>query len=235
LSGQNPKQSASFATPPSLLFVIYFSYFYFFLLYQIFGKCGKILDMKNSIKNLIIVGPSGSGKGTVIGKLLFRYPEIFELSISCTTRAMRKGDEDGVNYYFISDKEFDVKVENGEFLEYKNYIGKRYGTLKNELERIHTKGKIAILEIETQGALEIKDSLEQNISIFILPDSIETLEKMLRNRLSDDEEKVQARLKTAIEYEIPNAKNFNYQIINKFGEIENTMKTIQEILELSTE
>src|SRR5919201_3993792 len=111
----------------------------------------------------VITGPSGAGKGTLIRALLRRVPEL-EVAVSATTRLQRKGEEDGRDYYFLSDGEFARRVHDREFLEHVTYVsGQRYGTLRSEVDRIATNGRVCVLELETQGALQLKEELHQEV------------------------------------------------------------------------
>jgi guanylate kinase len=139
----------------------------------------------------VITGPSGVGKGTLIRTLLERIPQL-QLAVSATTRAPRPGEQDGVDYYFLSDAEFDRRVLEGEFLEHADYSGRRYGTLKSELDKPDV-----VLEIEVQGARQVKETRPEAVRIFIAPPSEETLRLRLVGRGTDDPEQVEARLATA--------------------------------------
>jgi guanylate kinase len=139
----------------------------------------------------VITGPSGVGKGTLIRTLLERIPEL-QLAVSATTREPRPGEQDGVDYHFLSDAEFDRRVIAGEFLEHADYSGRRYGTLKAELDKHNV-----VLEIEVQGARQVKEALPEAVRIFIAPPSEETLRLRLVGRGTDDPEQVEARLATA--------------------------------------
>jgi guanylate kinase len=139
----------------------------------------------------VITGPSGVGKGTLIRTLLERIPQL-QLAVSATTREPRPGEQDGVDYHFLSDAEFDRRVLAGEFLEHANYSGRRYGTLKSELDK-----RDVVLEIEVQGARQVLREMPEAVRIFIAPPSEETLRLRLVGRGTDDPEQVEARLTTA--------------------------------------
>jgi guanylate kinase len=139
----------------------------------------------------VITGPSGVGKGTLIRTLLERVPEL-QLAVSATTRQPRPGEEDGVHYHFLSEAEFDKRVIAGEFLEHADYSGRRYGTLKSELDKDDV-----VLEIEVQGARQVAREMPDAVRIFIAPPSEETLRTRLIGRGHDDPEQVERRLEVA--------------------------------------
>ncbi|NCO73959.1 MAG: guanylate kinase [Cyanobacteria bacterium] len=168
--------------------------------------------MNQKGKLVIITGPSGVGKGTIVKSLLAKNPQIF-LSISATTRLPRKGEIDGKDYYFLSRLQFEEMINKGELLEWAQYAGNYYGTpIKPVLEKIE-QGKTIILEIEVLGANQIKNNFSSATRIFILPPSIEELEKRLRERNTDTEEVIIKRLNKAKE-ELAVSEEFDYQIIN---------------------
>ena len=144
----------------------------------------------------VITGPSGVGKGTLIRTLRERLPEL-ELSVSATTRPPRPGEVDGVDYHFLSDAEFERRVQAGEFVEHATYSGRRYGTLRSELERRLQAGHPVVLEIEVQGARQVRKTMPEALQIFIAPPSPEALRTRLVGRGTDDAEQVDARLRTA--------------------------------------
>lgn len=144
----------------------------------------------------MITGPSGVGKGTLIRSLIDRVPEL-ELSVSATTRAPRPGEQDGVAYHFLDREEFDRRVAAGEFVEWAEYSGNRYGTLRSELARTLERGRPVVLEIELQGARQVREKLPEAVQVFIAPPSAETLRTRLLRRGTDTPEQVQRRLETA--------------------------------------
>jgi guanylate kinase len=139
----------------------------------------------------VITGPSGVGKGTLIRTLLERVPEL-QLAVSATTRQPRPGEEDGVHYHFLSEAEFDKRVIAGDFLEHADYSGRRYGTLRSELDKDDV-----VLEIEVQGARQVARDMPEAVRIFIAPPSEETLRTRLIGRGHDDPEQVERRLEVA--------------------------------------
>jgi guanylate kinase len=147
-------------------------------------------------KVFVITGPSGVGKGTLIRTLLERIPEL-ELAVSATTRAPRPGEEDGIDYHFLDDAEFDRRVVEGDFLEHAEYSGRRYGTLLSELAKRTAGGASVVLEIEVQGARQVERTMPDAIRIFIAPPSEETLRTRLIGRGTDTPEQIEARLTVA--------------------------------------
>jgi guanylate kinase len=146
----------------------------------------------------VITGPSGVGKGTLIRTLLDRIPDL-ELSVSATTRGPRPGEEDGVDYHFLDDAEFDRRVAAGEFVEHASYSGRRYGTLRSDLEQRLQRGAPVVLEIEVQGARQVAETMPEAVRIFIAPPSEEALRTRLVGRGTDSPEEVEKRLATARE------------------------------------
>ena len=156
--------------------------------------------MKNLNKLIIITGPSGVGKGTVVKELLDKDKDIW-LSISATTRSPRMGEKHGENYYFISDEKFKDMIDKKEFLEWAQFAGNFYGTPLSTVNEKIKKGFIVLLEIEVEGAKQIKEKFPEALSIFLLPPSKEELEKRIRNRGTEKEEAINRRLIRA-NYEI---------------------------------
>ena len=149
-------------------------------------------------KVFVITGPSGVGKGTLIRTLLDRIPKL-ELSVSATTRKPRLGETQGVDYHFLDDAEFQHRVERGEFVEHAAYSGRRYGTLRSDLEQRLARGAPVVLEIEVQGARQIARTMPEAVRIFIAPPSEEALRTRLVGRGLDDPQEVEKRLETARE------------------------------------
>ncbi len=160
----------------------------------------------------VITGPSGVGKGTLIRGLLERVPEL-ELSVSATTRAPRPGEQDGVAYHFLSAEEFDCRVSAGDFVEYATYAGRRYGTLRSELEARLRDGVPLVLEIEIQGARQVREAMPEAIAVFIAPPSRDALRARLVGRGTDDAEQIESRLKTA-ERELEAQPEFGHVVVN---------------------
>jgi guanylate kinase len=160
----------------------------------------------------VITGPSGVGKGTLIRTLRERMPEL-ELSVSATTRAPRPGEKDGVDYHFLTDEDFQRRVDAGQFVEHATYSGRRYGTLRSELERRLRAGHPVVLEIEVQGARQVRRTMPEALQVFIAPPSREALRTRLVGRGTDDAEQVQARLRTA-DAELEAQDEFAHVVVN---------------------
>jgi guanylate kinase len=143
----------------------------------------------------VVTGPSGAGKGTLIQLVLPRFPEL-AIAVSATTRAQRPGEEDGVHYWFLDREEFDRRVVAGEFLEWVDYVGNRYGTLNSEIDRLRAAGKAPLLELETDGALRVKDRVPGAVTIFVTA-PVEELERRLRERATESSGVIEERLATA--------------------------------------
>jgi guanylate kinase len=160
----------------------------------------------------VITGPSGVGKGTLIRTLLERIPSL-QLAVSATTRSPRPGEADGVDYHFLSDEDFERRVAAGEFVEHASYSGRRYGTLRSELEARTRDGSPVVLEIEVQGARQIARSMPEAVRIFIAPPSQDALRTRLIGRGTDDPEQIQKRLATAAE-ELGAQGEFSHVVVN---------------------
>ncbi|OWY67203.1 guanylate kinase [cyanobacterium TDX16] len=171
---------------------------------------------------IVLTGPSGVGKGTLMQLLLQRHPQLY-LSISVTTRSPRPGEIHGKHYYFVSREEFRQMVDRGELLEWAEFAGHCYGTPRQPVAEKIGEGKTAILEIELEGARQIRASFPEVLRIFILPPSMEELEQRLRSRGQDSEEAIARRLRRA-QAEINAAGEFDYKIIN-----DNREAALQEI------
>jgi guanylate kinase len=143
----------------------------------------------------VVTGPSGAGKGTLIKLVLPRFAEL-ELAVSATTRAQRPGEEDGVHYWFLSRDEFDRRIELGEFLEWVDYVGNRYGTLRAEIERLRAEGKAPLLELETEGALRVKRREPDAVTVFVNA-PVEELERRLRERATESSGVIEERIERA--------------------------------------
>ena len=143
----------------------------------------------------VVTGPSGAGKGTLIQLVLPRFPELAP-AVSATTRSLRPGERDGVEYHFLSHADFQAKVDAGEFLEYVDYVGNRYGTLRSEIDRLRAAGKAPLLELETEGALRVKRREAASVTIFVTA-PVEELERRLRLRATESSGAIEERIATA--------------------------------------
>jgi guanylate kinase len=163
-------------------------------------------------KVFVITGPSGVGKGTLIRGLLERVPAL-ELSVSATTRAPRPGERDGVEYHFMTPEEFDRRVAADGFVEHAAYSGNRYGTLRSELERRVGAGVPVVLEIEVQGARQVREAMPDAVAVFIAPPSRDALRARLIGRGTDAPDQVDARLRTA-DRELEAQPEFGHVVVN---------------------
>lgn len=167
-------------------------------------------------KLYIISAPSGTGKTTVINKVMEMKDDIF-FSVSVTTRAMRPGEVNGVHYHFISDEEYDRLVAEDALLEHAEFAGNRYGTPAAPILEHTAKGETALLDIDLQGFRQVKEKMPEAVSIFIVPPSLEELERRLRGRGTDTEEKIQQRLKIA-ETELKSVSEYDHVVVNDIVE-----------------
>ena len=175
---------------------------------------------------IVLTGPSGVGKGTLMQALLKRHPELY-YSVSVTTRSPRPGEINGENYYFISRTKFEQLVSQGEFLEWAEFAGNYYGTPREAVLNQVRSGNLVVLEIELKGARQISTSFPSALSIFILPPSLNELESRIRGRAQDSEEAIARRLRRAQE-EIQAADEFDVQIVN--DDLETALKAIEATL-----
>ena len=160
----------------------------------------------------VITGPSGVGKGTLIRTLRERVPEL-ALAVSATTRDPRPGEEDGRDYHFLSDEEFERRVRAGEFVEHARYSGRRYGTLRSELERHRDAGRPVLLEIEVQGARQVRDAMPEAVQVFIAPPSLDALRARLVGRGTNSPRDMDARMQTARD-ELAARDEFAHVVVN---------------------
>jgi guanylate kinase len=160
----------------------------------------------------VITGPSGVGKGTLIRGVLEQIPEL-ELSVSATTRKPRPGEHDGVDYHFLTHEQFAAHVDAGDFVEHATYSGNMYGTLRSELERRVDAGSPVVLEIEVQGARQVREAIPKAVAVFIAPPSLEGLRTRLVGRGTDTPDEVDERLATA-EGELEARPEFGHVVVN---------------------
>jgi len=163
-------------------------------------------------KVFVITGPSGVGKGTLISQLLERVPGL-ELSVSATTREPREGEADGRDYHFLSPEEFDRRIEADDFLEFATYSGNRYGTLRSEVRKRLDAGHSVVLEIEVQGARQVRAAMRESIQVFIAPPDPAVLRQRLESRGADSADAIDARLEVA-EQELAAQDEFAYRVVN---------------------
>lgn len=161
----------------------------------------------------VVSGPSGVGKGTVNKRLFEEFGNAVAFSVSATTRGPREGEVDGREYFFISRQEFEKRVANNEFLEHAEYAGNCYGTPRDYVLSLLQRGVSVILEIDVQGAMQVKRRMPESVSVFILPPSFEELEHRLRGRGTETPEKIEKRL-AAAKVEMARAPEYDYQIVN---------------------
>lgn len=160
----------------------------------------------------VITGPSGAGKGTLIRALAEGLPQL-EVAVSATTRPLRPGETDGVEYHFLTEEEFRARITAGEFLEWVEYVsGKLYGTLREEIDRIGARGRVCVLELELEGALRVQDDVPGAVTIFIAAD-VDELERRLRERATESTGEIGQRIALA-RWQLEQAYRFRYMVRN---------------------
>ena len=188
---------------------------------------GSSTETSDGAPVFVITGPSGAGKGTLIKALLERVADL-EVAVSATTRLQRRGEENGREYWFLSDAEFVRRVHEGEFLEHVTYVsGKRYGTLRSEVDRIAAERKMPVLELETEGALNVKEDVPWAVTIFITA-PIPELERRLRERASESEGEIGERIGLARK-QLAQAEEFDYVVVN--DEIDRATDELEAIVQ----
>ncbi|HEX5527816.1 MAG TPA: guanylate kinase [Solirubrobacterales bacterium] len=163
-------------------------------------------------KVFVITGPSGVGKGTLIKELLSRVPNL-ELSVSATTRAPREGEVNGRDYHFLTPEQFDERIAAEDFLEFATYSGNLYGTLRSEVERRLSEGHSVVLEIEVQGARQVRAAMRESVQVFIAPPDAAVLRERLDGRGTDSPAAIDARLEVAAQ-EMAAQDEFAYRVVN---------------------
>lgn len=181
--------------------------------------------MRNTSLILVISGPSGSGKDSVVSCLKSNHN--FYFSISATTRKPREGEVDGEDYYFLSDEEFNKRINNNEFIEWEEFFNNKYGTLKSEVENALNKGQNCVLIVDVKGAQNIKKYFDNSILVFIAPPSLEELKQRLINRGTETKASIETRMKR-IEEEMKYAGNYDHIIIN--DKLDQAQKELLEII-----
>jgi guanylate kinase len=188
---------------------------------------GSSIGSSGTTPVFVVTGTSGAGKGTLERALLTLMPEL-ELAVSATTRERREGEQDGREYWFISDEEFDDKLGSGEFLEYVEFPwGQRSGTLRSEIARITGHGRIPLLDLEPIGALEVKRSVPGAVTVFVEAPSFEENERRLRARATESEGEIEERLELARE-QLSQADEFDYLIVN--DDVDRALVQLEEIV-----
>lgn len=175
---------------------------------------------------VVISGPSGAGKGTICSRLKEEFKDL-KVSVSATTRKPREGEEEGISYFFINEEDFIKRINNDEFLEYAKVYGNYYGTPKSEVFRQIEEGNDIILEIDIQGALQVKKNYPKGVFIFILPPSLSELNKRIENRGTDSKEVIMKRMQCAYD-ELNYAFEYDYVVVN--DEVETAVDKIKHII-----
>ena len=178
---------------------------------------------------VVVTGTSGAGKGTLEKMLLLRMPDVFELAVSATTRERRPSEQEGREYYFVSERDFEQRVRDDEFLEYVDLPwGARSGTLRSEIDRIQAKGKVPLLDLETDGAIRVKETIPGAVTIFVDAPTFEELERRLRDRATESSGEIQVRLDLARKQR-EQRNRFDYVIVN--DDVDRAADELQAVVE----
>lgn len=186
--------------------------------------------MSQNRKGILIVfsGFSGSGKGTIMKELMKKHSDVYALSISATTRAPRVGETDGIEYFFKTKEQFEEMIQNGELIEYAQYVEHYYGTPKAYVEEQLQAGKDVILEIEIQGALKVKEKFPDTLLLFVMPPSAKELKERLVGRGTEEMNVIESRLHRAVE-EAQGIENYDYLVVN--DDLEECVEQVHSIIE----
>ncbi len=187
--------------------------------------------MKKKGLLFIISGPAGSGKGTIVKRV--RELAEFDFSVSATTRSPRPGELEGVHYFFVGKQEFEEKIAAGEMLEYAEYVGNYYGTPKKPVEKALSAGKNMILDIDVQGALQVKEKLPEAIMVFVLPPDFATLMRRIRGRGTESPEIIDKRMQKA-RVELECFDQYDYIVTNRDNDVESAAQDVLAILKAET-
>lgn len=189
------------------------------------------MTMKKRGLLFIISGPAGSGKGTIVKRV--RELAEFDFSVSATTRAPRPGETEGVHYFFTDKEEFKRKIAAGEMLEHAEYVGNYYGTPKKPVDDALSAGKNIILDIDVQGALQVKTKMPEAVMIFVLPPDFETLMRRIRGRGTESEEIIAKRMEKA-RFELQCFDRYDYAVVNRDNGVEEAAGDVLSILKAET-
>jgi guanylate kinase len=174
----------------------------------------------------VVTGPSGAGKGTLVRALLDRFDDL-RLAVSATTREQRPGEQEGREYYFLSDDDFEARVAAGDFLEHVEFAGHRYGTLRSEIDRIASEGNVPVLELEIEGALLVREELEGAVAIFVSA-PLDALEARLRARATESSGEIEERLAIA-RRQLEHEDDFDEVVLN--DDLETAVQAISDVVE----
>lgn len=181
-------------------------------------------------KLIVISAPSGCGKTTIVKAILKKHPDIL-FSVSATTRAIREGEKNGKDYYFLSKEEFKKRIENGDLIEWEEIFGNLYGTLKSEVAKALAENKVMLFDVDVNGAISVKRNFPDNtLLIFIKPPSLDILKERLIKRNTEDNETIEKRLKR-VSMELGEEEKFDFQVVN--DDLEKAINEVDEIINLN--